>query len=172
MAAISISYSESVGSQISGTHTVNIYGGGWYTSCSSDNTSDKTSASSMISFPSLNGAKTSVINSITCTASHSLSTNATGGYSLALVFDDSSYSIGDDGKISSEAISHLNNYKSQNGEFPSIALQLDSWVSRPPANDDGSIATYGCTVRFSNIVIELTIQGGKLILRPNADVSV
>ena len=121
MAAISISYSDSVGSKISGTHTAGVLGG-WFTSCSSDNTSDKKSASSMISFPSLNSAKTSVINSITCKSSQSFSTNATGGYSSALIFDGSSYSIDNDGKISSEAISHLNNYKSQNGEFPSIAL--------------------------------------------------
>lgn len=170
MASISISYSDEVGSCIEGNHEYIL--NGYQVTCYSDSTSDSATASSILSFPSLNIIKSSMLNSLTVVSSVSKSLEATGGYSLSLFFDGSSYTIDSDGKVSSEAISHLNNYKSQKKEFPSITLKLDSWLSRPPAYTDGSKQSHTFNVKFSSITIEATIQGGKVILRPNADISV
>lgn len=175
MAAASVSYIDKIGEKISGSHVQQLLTGAWGVTAYSSDSSDKTLASSTFVFPSPGDiAKTSVINSITC--SHSVSATEAnkdrGGYSLNLLVDGTAYPIGSDGKVGSEAISQLNSYKSQNGKFPSIVLKLDSWVSKPPANDDGSIAAAPYGINFGDVSIGITIQGGILILRPCADVSV
>lgn len=171
MASIPISYTFDIGERISGDHLISI-AGIYYITCLSNNSADKASASSTFRVTSLNVIKSSVIDSLLLRVDESLSEGASGGSTFTLIFDDSSYIVGEDRYLSSEAISHLNRYKTNHGKFPDITLRVDSWVSRPPYNNDGTIQSYSYSFDLSGVFVTFTIQGDSLTLRPIADVSV
>lgn len=175
MAEMSLSYVLDVGDKIEGNHYKYLVIGSesWRLSCSSDSTSETVSASSTFTLSSLNGVKTSVINSIKLNFSPTITTGASGGNALFLNFNGASYAFDvSTGILGADGITALNNYKSQYGKFPDAVLRFDSWVNRPPANDDGTTNTYYCNANFkSGITIDITYQGSSLILRPSADIS-
>jgi hypothetical protein len=117
-------------------------------------------------------AKTLVLTSLNLSVStYSITDGASGDYSYAFIIEGTTYTCDSNGYLASGGITHLNNYKAQNGVFPDVTVQITSWVSRPPAKDDGTTQSYYHSVKFSDYTIQATIQGGVLILRPNADIS-
>lgn len=173
MATVSLTYNTKLGSAIQLKHGSPLLASGYSVSCYSNSTNDNCSASSTFNFPSLDGAKTSIIDSIRLSITTSISTGATGGMSLDLVCGESSFSFNvDNGNLSAEGIAYLNAYKAQHGRFPSAILRYYSWVSRPPVAEDGSTQVYQHIADFKTISIGMTFQGGVLNIRPVADVSV
>lgn len=171
MATSAIEYITVVGSKISGDHGSGLYGT-HSVSCASDYSADRKTATSVFSLPSLNLAKTLVLTSLNLlVTTYSITDGASGGYSYAFIIEGTTYTCDSNGYLASGGITHLNNYKAQNGVFPDVTVQVTSWVSRPPANEDGTAQSYSHSVKFSDYTIQATIQGGVLILRPNADIS-
>lgn len=175
MAEMSLSYVLDIGDKIEGNHYEYFLTGSktWRLDCSSDSTSETVSASSTFSLSSFNGIKSSVVNSIKLNFTPTITSGASGGNALFLNFNGASYAFDvSTGILGADGITALNNYKSQYGKFPDVVLRFDSRVNRPPTNDDGTTKTYYCSANFkSGITIDITYQGGSLILRPSADIS-
>lgn len=166
MAEKLISYQETVDAKsVEGTHEFADYGSFLLLACYTSDTENIKYATSTFSFPSFT-IKSGTVNSLKFSP---ITKSGNAASTLFLKFDNKSYQVNEDGTVNDEVISHLNSYKSRTEKYPDIICQLDSWAKKP---EPDSNVTLSYTSIGLNVFIELKIQGGSLILRPNADVSV
>lgn len=154
-----------VGGKISGDHSTV---GSFVYITSSDPEPSKT-ATSEFNLETFNIYKTAVLDSMLFTfgIQHNKDYNT-----LKLKVGEQYYLIDTNGNLSTEGIDALNNYKSNNGIFPTFTLQVTTIVYRPSPAGDGSETSATSYFDPSTIIIGLRIDGGALILRPSGDVQV
>lgn len=162
---IKIPYSKIV--TLSSGHTSNWRNGkkGFYISASSSTEPQTLMAESTCRID-LAGAlpDTAVVNSFNFNIETEI-TAATGGtasVSYFILVDGTQYAI--DG--SSGIVAHINRFKSQNGKFPSIIVQIVTQYTQPTS---GTLYAYS-TMDYP--VFVCTIEGSQELYRPIADVSV
>lgn len=126
---------------------------------------DTNTADTTLSIP-LDLPESSTIQSITIPLEYEITNAATDGASCAVTVDGTQYGISYTGEVDSGAITHLNNYRAQNGVFPEFRLLIGSWLVRP------SSGTSYVRVYLWNPSVTCLVDGGTLYSRPSSDISV
>lgn len=139
-----------------------------YASVDANATSDYTTVSSELTI-SLDLPASCLITSMSIPLTNKISNASTDGNSFAVVVENTQYGVDADGNITGAGfIEHLNNYKAQYGDFPSVKFIIGSWLLKPTSD----ITNY-VVFQISHPIVNCTMEeGSDMTFRPTADILV
>ena len=138
-----------------------------YASVTNSATQDYTAVSSELTIP-LDLPASCLITSMSFPLMNKATDATTDGSSFAVVVESTEYGVDANGNVTGSGfVQHLNNYKSQHGDFPSIRFLIGSWLLKPASG------THYVSFQMSHPIVNCTMEeGSNATFRPTADISV
>lgn len=139
-----------------------------YTSLSSSDTEEESKIVTSEFLIPLDLPQSSVVKSFQVPMRHSATASETDGSVCTLTVGETEYTLNQDGTLedNTQFVAHLNNYKTSYGIFPEVNFKIVSTVTRPES-DSNYVYVY-----LSDLICICDIDGGVIVCRPSADVSV